>query len=167
MFDGICILLALFLYSKAEEGYRNIAFFVLCWFVVSDAVYHYFFLDIRGEEGNGWIIYQLYNLINVLIILKIRKLMSPLFIIAVLTVNVLLNIVASFYFISNLLPESVYNVYPYVAGFIMLLSLFYLWTVSYGIRLADSKGSNTNIISAILRLCIGKRYRVRIQRFKG
>ena len=60
-------------------------------------------------------------------------------------------------------PESVYNGYPYVAGFIMLLSLFYMWVVGYGIRLADSKGSNTNIISAILRLCLGKRYRVRIQ----
>jgi len=167
MFDGICILLALFLFYKAEEGYRDIAFFVLCWFVVSDAIYYYLLWDIRGVDGNGWIIFQLYNLLNVSIILKIRKLMSPLFITSLLTANVLLNIVASFYFISNLLPESVYNIYPYAAGFIMLLSLFYLWTVSYGVRLGDSKSSNTNIISAILRLCLGKRYRVRIQRAQG
>jgi len=101
MFDGICILLSMFLFYKAEEGYRDIAFFVLCFFVVSDVVFHYFLLDIRYAAGNGWIIFLLYNTINVAIIWKLWKLMSPLFIRRVLVANVLLNIVVSYHHPSN------------------------------------------------------------------
>lgn len=161
MFDGICILIALFLFYKVEEGYRDIAFFVLCFFVVSDITYHYFFLDFRS--ANNWVIYLLYNIINVSIMVKIHKMMSPLFILLVLGVNVLLNIVASYFFISNLVPELVYTIYPYPAGLLMLLSLFYLWMVGYGIRLSNSKANNTGFISSLLRVCLGRYYRVHLQ----
>ena len=167
MFDGICILLALFLYYKVEEGYRDIAFFVLCFFMISDAMYHYFFIDIRSGEGNGWIIYQLYNIINVLIIWKIRHLSGSLFIRLVLTANVLLNIVVSYFFISNSITKMVYNVYPYPAGFLMLLCLFYLWMVGYGIRLSDSKDNNSAFINSLLRVCLGRYHRVQIKGVEG
>ena len=76
IYDGLCILLAMFLFYKVEEGYRDIAFFVLCFFVVSDVFYHYFFLDIRNAPGNGWIIFLIYNIINVSIIMKIKNMAS-------------------------------------------------------------------------------------------
>ena len=166
MFDGICILIALFLFNKTEEGYRNIAFFVMCWFVVSDAVAHHFFLDIRSAKGNGWIIYQLYNCVNVWIIYKIWKMMSPLFMLLILGVNVLLNIVVSYYFISNMVHKMIYTIYPYPAGFIMVLCLFYLWMVGYGIRLSNSKSNYSAFIDPLLRVCLGRYHRVHLQRSK-
>jgi len=167
MFDGLCILLALFLFYKAEEGYRDIAFFVLCFFVVSNVVYRYFFLDFRGIKGNGWFIYQLYNCVNVAIMWKLWKMKSALFIRRVLLANVLLNIVVSYYFISNMLPKLVYTIYPYPAGLLMLLCLFYLWMVGYGIRLCDNKVNHTGIICFLLRHCVycrsGRRVDIGIQ----
>jgi len=164
MFDGLAILLALFLYHKAESGYRNIAFFVLCFFIVSDVIAHHFFFDLR--ESNHWLIYQLYNTVNAFVIWKLKKLGVSLFILAILTVNVLLNIVVSMWFVSNLIPDAVYNTYPYTAGFLMALCLFYLWMVSYGIRLGDKQGNNSNFIGSILRVWLGNMYRVRLKRFE-
>lgn len=163
IFDGLCILLALFLYYKVEEGYRDIAFFVLCFFVVSDVVAHHFFMGLRTAKGNGWIIYQLYNFVIVAIMWKIWNMMSALFILFVLGVNVLLNIVVSYYFISNAIPKLLYTIYPYPAGFLMLLCLFFLWMVGYGIRLSNSKSNHTGIIDPLLRVCLGRYYRVQIQ----
>jgi len=157
MFDGLCILLALFLFYKAEKGYRDIAFFVLCFFVVSDVFYHYFFLDLRDAPGNGWIIFQFYNAINVAIIWKLWKLMSPLFIRRVLATNVLLNIVVSYYFISDSVSDLVYTMYEYPAGFLMILCLFFLWMISYGIRLGNSKVNHTGVVCSLLRYCLRNR----------
>jgi len=164
MFDGICILLALFLYHKAETGYRNIAFFVLCFFVVSDVVYNYFLLDLRYQPGHGWIIFMLYSFVNCWIIYKLWRLSSPISIRCVLATNVLLNIVASNYFTSNTIPDLVYTMYEYPAGLLMISCLIFLWMVSYGIRLGDKQGNNSNFISAVLRVCLGDVYRVRIKR---
>lgn len=161
IFDGLCILTAMFLFYKVEEGYRDIAFFVLCFFVISDAVAHHFFMDIRN--ANNWIIYQLYNFVIILIMWRIWNMVSALFILYVLGANVLLNIVVSYYFISNMVPKLIYTIYPYPAGFLMLLCLFYLWMVSYGIRLSNSKVNHTGIIDPLLRLCLGRYYRVHLQ----
>jgi len=157
MFDGLCILIAMFLFYKVEEGYRDITFFVLCFFVVSDVFFQYFFLDIRSAKGNGWIIYQLYNAINIAIMIKIKPMAGSLFIKRVLLANVLLNIVVSYYFISNLVPKLVYTIYPYPAGFLMLLCLFYLWMVGYGIRLCNSKVNHTGLICSLLQYCLCNR----------
>ncbi len=165
IFDGVCILLALFLYHKTEEGYRNIAFFVLCFFVVSDSVAHHFFLEFRG--ANNWVIYQLYNLVIIAIGLKIYKMVSALFMLLIFTANVLLNIVVSYYFISNSVPKVVYTIYPYPAGFLMVLSLFYLWMVGYGIRLSNSKSNYSEFINTLLRVCLGRYHRVHVQGIKG
>ena len=153
MFDGICILLALFLYSKAEEGYRNIAFFALCWFIVSDVIYHYFFLDIRA--ANNWLIYLIYSAVNVWIIYKLSKLRAALFINRVLKANVLLNIVASLWFLSSTDDKMIYNVYPYPAGLFMILVLSYLWMVSYGTRILASQNNNRNIFYRRICVCYG------------
>ncbi len=153
MFDGICILIALFLFYKVEEGYRDIAFFVLCFFIVSDVIYHYFFLDLRN--ANNWLIYQFYNVVNIWIIYKLGKIMSPQFIIRVLKANVLLNIVISLWFISTTDGKMIYNVYPYLAGVFMVLALSFLWMVSYGVRLLASKSHNRSAFYRRVRLCYG------------
>lgn len=153
MFDGICILLVLFLFHKVEEGYRDIAFFVLCFFILSDVIYHYFFLDFRA--ANNWVIYLLYSAVNVWVIYKLGKLMSPLFIIRVLKANVLLNIAISLWFISTTDDKMIYNVYPYLAGILMVLALSFLWMVSYGCRLLVSKAHNRSAFYRRVRLCYG------------
>ena len=91
MFDGICILIALFLFYKVESAYRDAAFLVLTWFVVSDVIYHYFLLDFRN--ANNWVIYQFYNAINVAILYKLKPLVKAPFILLFLGANVMLNIV--------------------------------------------------------------------------
>jgi len=167
MFDGICILLALFLYYKVEEGYRDIAFFVLCFFVVSNVVYRYFFLEFRAIEGNRWFIYQLYNCVNVAVIWKLWRLKEAIFVRRVLLVNVLLNIAVSYYFISNMVHKLIYTIYPYPAAILMLLCLFYLWMVGYGIRMGNNKVNHTGFICTLLRYCVysgsGDRLGVRVQ----
>jgi len=165
IFDGLCILIAMFLFYKVEEGYRDIAFFVLCFFVVSDAVAHHFFMEFRG--ANNWFIYQLYNIVIVAIMWKIRNMRSAMLILLVLTANILLNIVVSYYFISNSIAKIVYTIYPYPAGFLMLLCLFYLWMVGYGIRLSDSKINNSAFINSLLRVCLGRYHRLHIKGVKG
>jgi len=153
MFDGLCILLAMFLFYKVEEGYRDIAFFVLCFFVVSDIIYHYFFLEFRAD--NNWFIYQLYSAVNIWIIYKLSKIMSPLFITRILKVNVLLNIVVSLWFLSTTDDKIIYNVYPYLAGILMVLALSFLWMVSYGARLLVSKGNNRSPFCRRVWVCYG------------
>ena len=144
----------MFLFYKVEEGYRDIAFFVLCFFVVSDAVAHHFFLDIRSAKGNGWIIFVLYNIINVSIIWKLWVLKSPLFIRHVLVANVALNIVVSYYFISNSVSKLVYTLYEYPAAILMALCLFFLWMAGYGNRLCNSKINNAGVLCTLRRYCL-------------
>lgn len=153
MFDGICILLALFLYSKAQEGYRDIAFFTMCWFAVSDIVAHHFFLDFRS--ANNWVIYLLYSAVNVWVIYKLNGLPESAFVVKLLRANVLLNIVASAWFLSSTDSEMIYNIYSYLAGIIMVLVLSYLWMVSYGVGILASKNGDRNLFCRRVRLCYG------------
>lgn len=154
MFDGICILTALFLFYKVEFAYRDVAFLVLCWFVVSDVIYHYLLLDFRN--ANNWVIYQFYNVINVVIFYKLKPLVSAPFILLVLGLNVLLNIVVSFWFISTTDDKMIYDSYPYPAGILMLLALSYMWCLGYGIRRVEFYRNNRKFFYSFLRVCLGK-----------
>jgi hypothetical protein len=149
MFDGVCILIALYLFSKCRERFKSIAFLVLCFFVVPDVVYHYFLLDFRAE--NNWVIYQLYNIINVALIYKLYKSNAHLIIIALLAINVLLNIVASHYFISDLIPKIVYNSYSYIAGGIMLACLGYMRVLTNGNRTLERFNNHSGLIGVLFR----------------
>ena len=153
MFDGICILISLLLFSKARVEYRDVSFLVLCFFVITEACYQHFFLEFRA--ANNWFIYLLYSLIYIPIIHKLKKSNAHLVIIDAIRVNVLLNIVVSFYFIGDTVPKLIYDVYPYLAGLIMIICLIYQWMWSYGTRFIDSFSNNKNIITRILRLRYG------------
>lgn len=155
MFDGLCILLALFLFYKAEKGYRNIAFFLLCWFIVSDVVYHYFFTDFRAD--NNWFIYQLYSTVNLFILYKLKPLVPTIFILVVISANVFFNIIISLWFISTTDDKMIYNMYPYPAGIVMLLVLSYMWAMGYGIRRVEFYRNNRSLIYSFLRLALGRR----------
>lgn len=144
MFDALCIILALFLYRGVRESYRNIAFVVLCWFVISDLVFHYLFLEFRAD--NDWAIYQLYNLVNVVVLYKLVKFNAFSFLIASIGANVLLNIVASAYFISNSISTELLQSYTYPAGAIMLVNIMYLWIMGNGTRPRDFQTNNRDSV---------------------
>jgi hypothetical protein len=149
MFDGLCILMALYLFSNTRERFKSIAFLVLCFFVVPDVAYHYLFLEFRA--ANNWVIYQIYNLINVVLIYKLYKNNAHLIIIGLLAANVLLNIVVSHYFISDLVSKIVYNSYPYIAGSIMLACLSYMWVLTNGNRTLERFNNHTGLIGVLFR----------------
>lgn len=149
MFDGICILIALYLYTKVWRNYQSIAFTVLCFFVVSDVTYNYLFKDFRGS--NNWLIYQLYSAINIAVIYKLRQLNAHLFIIGLIVSNTLVNVVTSFYFISQAVSPSVYNLYPYFAGAISILCLIYLRMLGNGVRYLNSNINNQGAVSVLFR----------------
>ena len=153
-FDGVCALLGFFyLYPRAKEEFKSISYHVLGFFVVSEIVYQRFFLDFRGD--NGWAIYWIYNSINVYLLLALWKRRAHMVIILLLSSNVLLNIVAAQYFTSEAIPESVYNLYPYPAAVIMLLSVFYMWSLSNGGRILDRKANQYGIADFLFRRSSG------------
>lgn len=149
MFDGICILIALYLYSKVSRAEKSIAFTVLCFFVVSDVVYNYLFKEFRSD--NHWVIYWLYSAVNLGVIYNLKRTGAHLVIMALIAANVLLNIVVSFYFISKSIPYWVYNLYPYPAGFIMVSCLIYLWMLQNGARRIDSLANNQSALGVFFR----------------
>lgn len=151
MFESICILTALYLYANSAE-YRDISFSVLCFFVISDVVFNYILLDFRAE--NNWLIYQFYNVINIFIVLSLAKNKAHLVILGVIIANILLNIVVSLYFISSW-GRWVYDMYKYVAGFLMVLALCYMWVISYGIRFLDRPNCHRNLFDMVFRLRYG------------
>lgn len=151
MFDGLCILVALYLYTKAWNDDKSTAFSMLCFFVVSDVAYHYLFKDFRAE--NNWAIYWIYNVINLGVMWNLKKSGAHLISLVLISINVLLNIVVSFYFISNSIGYSVYNIYPYLAGIIMILCLLYMWGLGHGARRIDSHNHHSGVIGALFRRC--------------
>jgi len=140
-FDGIAILLALLFYRQSAPEHERTAFCVLCFFVVSEVVYQRFFLDIRSQ--NNWLIFILYNVINTAVCYKLHQLKSHLIILLTILLNVLLNIVVSFNTTSDLVGQIVYTSYSYIAAALMLVCLWYMWSIKNGNRilerLADSK----------------------------
>jgi len=149
MFDGICILVALLLCSYVQNQERKIAFIVLSFFVISDVAYNYFFEEFRAN--NNWFIYQMYNVIDVIVIYGLKRLNAHLFIIGLIALNVLINIVVSFYFISDLIPRSFYDYYKFAAGTVAILSLCYLWMIGYGSKYINSLGNSKNVVSVLFR----------------
>ena len=153
MFDGICILIALYLYIKVWRDEQRIAFTVLCFFIISDVTYHYLFKDFRG--ANNWLIYQLYSAINIIIIYKLRQLNAHLFIIGLIVANTLINILTSFYFISHSISSIVYSAYPYFAGAISILCLIYLRMLGNGARYLNSNVNNKSAVGFLFRRSSG------------
>jgi len=149
MFDLVCILLAFYLYRRVWRDDESIAFWMLCFFAISEIVYSRFALEFRAE--NNWAIYWIYNGINLFVMYKLKVCAAHLVSLVFIGLNILLNIVASFYFISNIVPEAVYNYYPYPAGFIMVACLTYLWALGHGARRIDSLDDNSGFISTFFR----------------
>ena len=154
-FDGICIIIALFFTARASRQYQSICFIVLCWFVISEVVYNHLFLELRAQ--NNWLIYIFYNVINVIIALKLLSNQSHNVIISLISLNILLNIVVSMYFAGYLFPIFLYHMYPYIAASISVAVLIYMWDISNGARFIDRLAHNKN--NFIRLLCI--RYGVR------
>ena len=151
--DGLILLAAFYLYLKATLNYKNIALVVFLWLLVSDVTYNYFFLEFRA--ANNWVIYQLYNTINITVMYFLAYNKSHLVIIGLIIANVLLNIVVSYYFIGNSVPYWVYNLYPYVANAIAILSLCYLWMLGNGVKRLDSDNNHRGYIANLLRVRYG------------
>jgi hypothetical protein len=151
MFDGLCILASLYLYTKVWNDDKSTAFTMLCFFVVSDVAYHYLFKEFR--VNNNWAIYWIYNAINLGVMWNLKKSGAHLIALALISINVLLNIVVSFYFISNSIGYSVYNIYPYLAGIIMILCLLYMWGLGHGAKRVDSLNNRSGAVGALFRRC--------------
>lgn len=149
-FDGFALITAVFLVYGVNAEFRRIAVTVLAFFVVSDAFYHYFLFDLR--EANHWLIYWIYNSVNILVLCNLKRLGAHLVITSLIAANVLLNIVVSFYFISKFIPEWVYNTYFIPADAIALLVLGYLWMIGYGNRLLNNKINNRNLINRLFNV---------------
>jgi len=128
MTDGIIIVIALILFSQAKKEYRKIAFTVLFFYVLSDVLYHYFFLDFR--KANNWALYIFYNIINASILLKLDYLKSHNAIKLLIVANIMLNIPMSLYFVTNEQFKYMYNVYYYPALVIAILCLIYMGLIS-------------------------------------
>lgn len=160
-FDGFALITAVFLVYGVNTEFKRIAVTVLAFFVVSDAFYHYFLFNLR--EANHWLIYWIYNTVNILVLWNLRRLGAHVVISGLVSTNILLNIVVSFYFISNFIPEWVYNGYFIPADVIALLILAYLWMIGYGNRLLSSKINNRNFINRLFSF----RHGLHFQGFKG
>lgn len=160
-FDGFALITAVFLVYGVNAEFKRIAVTVLAFFVVSDTFYHYFLFDLR--EANHWLIYWIYNTVNILVMLNLKRLGSHMIITGLIALNVLLNIVVSFYFISKSMPEWVYNGYFIPADIIASLILCYLWMIGYGNRLLSNQINNRNFIHRIFNV----RHGVHFQRIMG
>lgn len=147
--DGTLMLTAFYLYNKTPPVYEKISLAVFLWFFISDIVAHHFLLDLRSS--NHWVIYQLYNLINVAVMYFLFKNKSHVSILAILVANVLLNIIASLYFVGSTIPIEVYNIYPYLAGVCMILAILYMWALSNGNNIANGNDNNRRISGPIHR----------------
>jgi len=160
-FDGFALITAVFLVYGVNTEFKRIAVTVLAFFVVSDAFYHYFLFELRA--ANHWLIYWIYNTINILVLWNLKRLGAHMVITGLIAANVLLNIVVSFYFISKSMPEWVYNGYFIPADVIALLILAYLWMIGYGNRFLSNKINNRSFINRLFNV----RHGVRFQRDLG
>jgi len=148
MADGIIILFALYFYSQAGIEFKKIAFTVLLYFVVSDVTYHYFFLEFRLQ--NKWPLYLMYNVINVTILFRLDYLKSHNAIKMLISLNILLNIVQAFYFITTTDSHFVYNMYKYIAIPIAILALIYMGLLRDGAKYLSIKSYNNAYLARVL-----------------
>lgn len=143
-FDGVCVLIALYLFSKAKPSMRSISFTMLCFFVVSEIIYQRFFLDFRTV--NNWVIYWIYNAVSASCMWKFYQLKAHFLVFILMGLNIIVSSVASLWFVNEIIPKIVYNYYPYPAGAIMVLCLVYMWMLTNGNRFLDSKANNSSSI---------------------
>ena len=131
----------------SHKRYRKIAFVHFLWLLISELAYINLFTEFRSN--NHWAIYQIYNFINSATICALTTLKSHMLPVYLLAVNILLNIVISFYFISDNIPISVYNSYSYIAVIITVMVLLYMRGLHYGYRLKRRENDNSNIINLL------------------
>jgi len=148
MADGIIILFALYFYSQAAIEFKKIAFTVLLYFVISDITYHYFFLEFR--LANKWPLYLMYNLINIGILFRLDYLKSHNVIKMLISLNILLNIVQAFYFITTTDSNFVYNMYKYLAVPIAICASIYMGLLRDGAKYLSIKTYNNGYIARVL-----------------
>jgi len=117
------------------------------WLLISDIAHTFLLLDFRAV--NSWVIYQIYNCINSATILTLIKLSTHMIAIYVLAANILLNILVSFYFISDSIPIVVYNSYSYIAGILTVTVLGYMRMLHYGSRVRKREINNSNIVNLV------------------
>ncbi len=86
-FDGFALIVAVFLVYGVREEFRRIAITVLAFFVVSDAFYHYFLFDLR--EANNWLIYWIYNGVNVLVLYNLKRLRAHITVFQFFTIDII------------------------------------------------------------------------------
>lgn len=149
MFDGVCILMSLFLFYNTPYQSRKLAFSVLFYFIVSDVIYHYFLIDFR--QANNWVIYWLYNLVNIFVLVRSYIIKAHYLIFILMGLNVLLNVITSMWFVSDIISDVIYNSYSYSAGAIMIVCLFYMWTLANGNKLFDGENNNSDFINFLFR----------------
>ena len=131
----------------AHKRYRKIAIVLFLWLLISEIAYNNLFIEFRSN--NHWFIYQIYNVINSVTVTLLAILKSHMLPIYLMTTNILLNIVISFYFISDNIPISVYNSYSYIACIIVVLALAYMGVLHYGSRLKRRENNNTSVINRL------------------
>ena len=147
MLDRFAIFTAFILWLTAHKRYSKIAFVLFLWLLIPDLIHTYLFLEFR--EANNWVIYQLYNCVNSATICALIKLYSHMLIIYTLAINILLNILISFYFISDNIPILVYNSYSYVAGMLTVIGLMYMRALHYGSRVRQREINNRKFINLV------------------
>ncbi len=147
MFDIACIVVALLIVCTNNNKNRQICCTLLAWFVISELTYTNLLLDIRVEHN--WLIYQIYNVINVLTIFQLKNLNAHIGIISLMAVNILLNCFVSTYFAYDFIGVIVYNMYVYPASAIMISVLIYMIMVTIRGGFGCSRGNKSSIINII------------------
>ena len=123
MFDYICIAIAVLLAAFSIKEYRFIAFAVALEFSLHNLAYNFAFLDFRSE--NGWFIYLIYAAIQLSTMYALYKLKSHFVIVGLLFINMIYNLSTVLgYFYADFI--SIYYIYPYFVGTIMIFELFYI-----------------------------------------
>ena len=128
MFDFACIVIALLIAYKNTNKNRQICFILLAWFVVSESAHTNLLLEVRAEHN--WLIYQMYNIINVLTGYALIQSNSHVVMVLLMSVNILLNVITSLYFAYDFMPDIVYNVYYPIAVLISLTVLIYMFILT-------------------------------------
>lgn len=146
MTDGIIIFIAMVLFFFAKDEFKNISFFVLAYFVLSDALYHHFFLELRGL--NLWPLYLFYNVINVSILFFLDYFKSHQAIKFIIAANILLNIPESIYFITETKTNFMYNAYYGIALSIAIFALIYMSALTKWKEFVNYLSSNSRFYSS-------------------
>lgn len=113
------------------KEYRFIALVVALEFTLHKLCYNYAFLDFRSE--NNWFIYIIYASIQLSTMYALYKLKSHFVIVGLLFINMVYNLSTVLgYFYAEFI--SIYYIYPYFVGTIMIFELIYLGLLSRYVR---------------------------------